>query len=403
MSCHISFPTPGIPPIRSSGIKPLREVRLAPQRWMAPLDRSDDRRIQAPARPGCGTTDGVDSDPRSAAPRDVSTEWILRRGGRPLFIFAHQDDETVMAGLIQRIVGADERGTFVWWTNGDGLAPGSGKTPAAYARIRIAEATEALRRLGASARRKIDLESSEIENYRRLVHVAGSGPLAERAFAYFEAEAARVEAAVRTADPDRVFLLAWQGGHPEHDLTHVMTTRAVRRLRRETGRPIPIIQCPAYEYVIACALRFKPWFRGDRRVLRLDEAEQQVKRSVLDAYPSQVELFAKFERVVRVAAWAGLARGEARTAEAYLAKEELGVVDPELDLTRSTHHLDHLNYMLDDFEGTPVRFSTMVRPIADRLLYDGRRAEPSAVLAGDGPGAAHGPSATRPVGAERGS
>jgi LmbE family N-acetylglucosaminyl deacetylase len=300
----------------------------------------------------------------------LSNEWLLRRDGKPLFIFAHQDDELVLAGLIRRVIGDDERGAFVWWTNGDGLAPGSGMSPDAYARMRIAEATDSLKRLGASEKRKTDLESSEIENYRRITHVAEKGRLHERALAYFEDEATRVERAVRAADPDRVFLLAWQGGHPEHDLVHLMTVRAVDRLRRETGRPIPIIQCPAYEYVIACALRFKPWFRGDRRTIMLSPEELEVKRTVLEAYPSQVSLFEKFRRVMGVVGWAGIVRGRPVSAEEYVSKEEFGVVDPALDYKRSTHRIDLMNYMLDDFEGTPIRFSTMLRPLAEMLLYE---------------------------------
>ena len=307
--------------------------------------------------------------PTSPAPSAVSTEWLLRPEGRPLFVFAHQDDETVLAGMIRRMLAGGDRGAFVWWTNGDGLAPEAGVEPARYARIRIAEATESMRRLGASEKRKTDLETSEIENYRRFTHVSAGGRLRTDALDYFRNEADRVEEAVRAADPDRVFVLAWQGGHPEHDLVHVMTARAVRRLRRETGRPLPLVQCPAYEYVIACALRFKPLFRGDRRSIRLSPDELEQKRAVFDAYPSQEQLMRSFRRMVGVLGLAGLLRrGRRLTPEEYLSKEELGVVDPGLDYTKSTHRLEALNYMLDDFEGEPIRFRTMVRPIVRAVL-----------------------------------
>lgn len=306
--------------------------------------------------------------PQSAHPWDVSTDWILCPGGRPLFVFAHQDDETVLAGIIRRIVGNDERGAFVWWTNGDGLAPAAGEDPETYARKRIDEATEAVRRLGASASRKTDLASSEIENYRRLTHVAEGGSRRREAFEYFRREALRVEAAIRAADPDRVFVLAWQGGHPEHDLTHVMTARAVRFLRVETGRPIPIIQCPAYEYTILCALRFNPWFDGDRRHVTLSDDEVSRKLAVFGAYPSQRELFRAFLRVIGVVGAANGYRERRITPRQYLAKEELGVVSPALEYTRSTHRFEYLNYMFDDFEGTPIRFTTMVRPVVADLL-----------------------------------
>lgn len=308
------------------------------------------------------------SAPASPAPAAVATEWVLRPGGRPAFVFAHQDDETVLGGSIRRVVGNDERGAFVWWTNGDGLAPEAGIDPAAYGRMRMAEATEALARLGASPARKTDLATSEIENYRQLTRVARGGAARRDAYDYFDAEADRVEAAVRAADPDRAFVLAWQGGHPEHDLVHVMVARAVRRLRHETGRPIPIVQFPAYEFVIACALRFKPWYRGDRRQVRLSPAEVAAKRRVFDAYLSQALLFASFRRVIRTVGWiAGLA-GQRVTEEDYLAREQLGVVDPALDYTRSTHRLESLNYMLDDYLGEPMRFATMVRPVVRHLL-----------------------------------
>ncbi len=307
--------------------------------------------------------------PISPYPSEVSTAWIEHPGGRPLFVFAHQDDETVIAGLIRRIVGDDERGTFVWWTNGDGLAPAANMSPDPYARLRIAECDEAVQLLGASTDRKIDLRTSEIENYRRFTHVGRAGPLRDRALEYFRHEAWRVEQVVRAADPDRVFVLAWQGGHPEHDLLHVMTACAVQRLRRETGRPIPLIQCPAYEFVIACALRFKPWFAGDQRRIVLSDEELAAKQGVFEAYPSQAQLMANFRAVLTTFGWAAVLIDSRRiTPEDWVRVEELGVVDPSLDYRRSTHLFEALNYMLDDFEGIPIRFDTMIRPIVCDLL-----------------------------------
>ncbi|MFO0723904.1 MAG: PIG-L family deacetylase [Myxococcota bacterium] len=306
--------------------------------------------------------------PIDARPEHVDTSWILAPSGRPTFIFAHQDDETVLSGIIHRIIGNNERGTFIWWTNGDGLAPEAKMAPEKYAEIRVAESTEALKRLGGGPERKIDLWSSEIENYRRFTEVAKSRASREAALSYFDREADRVEAAIRQSDPDRVFLLAWQGGHPEHDLTHLMTARAVRRLRNETGRPIPIIQIPAYEYTIACALRFKPWYHGDVRSITLTPEELEQKRNVFDAYPSQRELFRKFRSVIEVFGKVGMVTGKSFTAEGYISKEQFGVVDPRLDYRRSTHRLEMLNYMGDDFLGVPIRFDTMIRPLAEAIL-----------------------------------
>jgi LmbE family N-acetylglucosaminyl deacetylase len=308
------------------------------------------------------------SPPADARPHSVSTEWLLAPAGHPAFVFAHQDDETVAAGCIMRILVQGERGTFIWWTNGDGLAPAANMDPEAYARMRIAECSESLRRLGGSDRQKVDLESSEIENYRRLTHVAEGGRLRDQAFEYFLAEADRLEGAIRKADPDRVFVLAWQGGQPEHDLTHILTMRAVRKLRLETGRPIPVVGCPAYEYLIFCPMRFSPWYRGDVRYIYLSPEEMARKRYVLEAYPSQLGCFSKFEWVIRGLGWLSALRLKPFTPETFLSREEFGVVDPDLDYTRSTHRFEFLNYVLDDFEGIPVRYDTMVRPLAAFLL-----------------------------------
>ncbi len=310
----------------------------------------------------------VTSLPASAHPRDVSDDWILQPAGRPLFVYAHQDDEAVMAGIIRRTTGDDERGHFIWWTNGDGLAPGTGMSPKAYGDIRIREATAALNALGVTEARKTDLETSEIENYRRFTHVAQGGAVGLAALEYFRHEARRIEAEIRAADPDRVFLLAYQGGHPEHDLTHIMTARAVQKLRVETGRAIPIIQCPAYEYIIACALRFKPWFQGDLRDMKLSPDELARKHAVLDAYPSQKELLAKFEVVVKVTGRLSALKGNTVDPEEYLGMEQFGVVPPDFDYTQSSHRIESLNYIGDDFEGIPVRFDTMVSLIAADLL-----------------------------------
>jgi LmbE family N-acetylglucosaminyl deacetylase len=289
--------------------------------------------------------------PISPDPRYVDTEWILAPAGKPVFVYAHQDDEASSAGMIRRVTGSDQRGWFIWWTNGDGLAPMAKMDPQEYAQLRIDECSESLRRLGGSTERKVDLEASEIEVYRRLSEIPKGGKVRDE-----------------HADPDRVFTLAWQGGHPEHDLTHLMVVRAVRKLREETGRPIPVIQSPAYEYVIAVALRFNPFYKGDRRSITLSAEEVQAKLHVFDAYPSQEGLFMKFRRLMNSLGVISTLRLKPFTYKDYIQKEEFGVVDPDLDYHRSTHTFEYCNYMFDDFEGVPIRFDTMIRPLVDVIL-----------------------------------
>lgn len=303
------------------------------------------------------------SAPRSAMPAAVNSDWLLSRQGRPMFIFAHQDDETVMAGIIQRIAGDNKRGSFLWWTNGDGPAPAQHLSPLAYGQTRQTEATAALKCLGISKRRKFDLGCSEIEIYRQLTCVRHGGMAGQHALEFFGDQAVQIETQIRKFKPDRVFVLAFQGGHPEHDLLHAMVALALQRLRAKTGQALPLIQSPAYELSLLVALRFRPWFRGDRRFIQLSEKELAGKMASLRAHQSQTHVMLKFQTILgmweKISGW----RGRKLTLENYLAHEEFGVVDPNLDYAQSPQKFDRLNYMFDDFEKIPIRFSTMVRPV----------------------------------------
>ena len=77
---------------------------------------------------------------------------------------------------------------------------------------------------------------------------------------------------------------------------------------------------------------------------------------------------ASFRRVIGVMCALDALCGRRCTVDDYLRTEQFGVVEPELDYARSTHRFERLNYMLDDFEGEPIRFDSMVRPVVDSLL-----------------------------------
>lgn len=289
----------------------------------------------------------------------------LGRFERPLFLLAHHDDEIPTAGLLQRLGPAKQ---VLWVTNSDGLYYESKMTPPEYGEMRKAEGVRSVAHAGVAPSAIRCLDVSEVETYRWMSRVnSGASPLAE-ALPYFRAIRDRVRDAVMEIRPDAVFTLAWQGGNPEHDITHVCAKMAVDALGRATGQRPAFFHMPAYEYLILVAMRFHPLYRGPRIRLRLTPAELAAKQAMMQEYPSQVRLFGDFQKVFRlIGRFAFL--GAPRDAEQYVSVEEFGPV-PAIDYARKPHAFDYFTYMFDDFEGVPVTFSRAVGPICQGLLAD---------------------------------
>ncbi len=290
---------------------------------------------------------------------------------RPLVTLAHHDDEISTAGLVQRLA---PRVRVVWTTNSDGLYYESALTPPEYSKVRVAESARAMELLGVPAGHVANLGFSEVEIYRRFAWLyAGRKSVAE-VKPFFQEIRRSVREAVFAARPDAVFTQAWQGGQPEHDLTHFFTRLAVRDYRRETGEEVPFFHLPAYEYTVAIAFRFHPLYRGTRMRFRLTPAELETKLGLTGVFGSQALGFAKFRKVVNAVAPLGLPFGGPRSLEQLMSVEELGPVPEDLDYTRKPHRWDALTYMFDDFEGTRVTFVRSVRPIVQAFLQDSAEA-----------------------------
>lgn len=289
----------------------------------------------------------------------------LGRFQRPLFLLAHHDDEIPTAGLLQRL---GPRKQVLWVTNSDGLYFESRMTPAEYGEMRKREGVKSVAHAGVAESAIRCLDVSEVETYRWMSRVNSGASSLDQALPYFRDIRDRVRDAVLEIQPDAVFTLAWQGGHPEHDITHVCARMAVDALGRTTGQRPAFYQMPAYEYLILVAMRFHPLYRGARIRLRLTPAELAIKQAMMQEYPSQVRLFGDFQKVFRmVGRFAFL--GAPRNAEAYVSVEEFGPVPP-IDYGRKPHMFDYFTYMFDDFEGVPVTFRRAVRPIVAGLLRD---------------------------------
>jgi LmbE family N-acetylglucosaminyl deacetylase len=290
------------------------------------------------------------------------------RALRHLFVFAHQDDDLGYGGLLTRLAGSAEA---VYVTNGDGLAPEVNADPQAYAAVREAEGAAALAAAGIPRERVKFLSFSEIDIYDHMVDVTERPGEFPRIAAFFRRIARAVADEVARVQPDVVWTCAFQQGHPEHDLTHVAAALATRALRPEAA----LCQLPQYELTILVPLRFAPWFKGTVQAIQLTPEELAAKYRMRDAYPSQVALFGRFQRVIdtlgRVAALAG--RGF--SFEEFAARETFAVVPAEHDYLRSTHPVEALNYMRDSHRGVKVRFDRHVRPIITALLAGAPEAE----------------------------
>jgi len=289
----------------------------------------------------------------------------LSRFERPLFLLAHHDDEIPTAGLLQRL-GPGKR--VAWVTNSDGLYTESDKTPAEYGLLRTAEGIASVANAGVQEGAITNLGFSEVEIYRQMSRLYSGATTMAEARPFFQAIRDRVRETVLSIRPDAVFTLAWQGGQPEHDLTHFFTMLALRDRARETGVAVPLYHLPAYEYTVAIAFRFHPLYRGTRLRFRLTPGEVATKLRLAEVYASQAKGFATFRKVVDAVAPLGRPFGGPRSLEELMSVEELGPVPADLDYARKPHRWDRLTYMFDDFEGTRVTFARSVRPVVRAFL-----------------------------------
>ncbi len=285
---------------------------------------------------------------------------LFRPETRHVAVFAHQDDETGYLGIMKRL-GASAHA--VWVTNGDGLAPFEKADPTEYANRREKESRDAMHLVGYSDDRLEFLGHSEIEIYDDLKAIAlvpANQPLPpelkERLLKRSRAIQERI--AQRVAGADVVWALAFQGGHPEHDLCHYLTFRAVREARR-AGRNIAFYELPEYELLIFVPLRFAPWRSGDGHVIELTEDELSLKEQAMGVYPTQQKIIKAFGKLISVYGAISALRLKPFNFKSFSRLEYFAPV-PERDYLRSTHGTPHLDYLREEHEGTRIRFDTTV-------------------------------------------
>jgi len=280
---------------------------------------------------------------------------------RPLAVVAHQDDETTFSGVLTRCA---ERMHIIWVTNGDGLYFEENVSPEEYGRIRMAEALKSAEAVGIPAEHTDCLEFSEVEIYKHFMFVSNDQKAAAWVKSFFGRIIDELRERIFDYRPQAVFTCAYQGGNPEHDITHYFTRLVVDEYERDSGEVVPFIHVPMYEYIILVALRFNPFYRGIRWRYELSDTEKENKRKQFEAYPSQIKLFDKFQKVVSAVGLVGLlTRGKPYSAEEYLAVEEFGPVPDDWDYLKNPHVFDWANYMFDHFGKVPISFTKTIRPI----------------------------------------
>ena len=294
-------------------------------------------------------------------------ERTLDPNKKHLLIIAHQDDEVLYSGLLHRI---NSRGNLyiLWVTNGDGLAPEENMPPNEYAAIREAESLKSAAVIGVPESRVAMLHYSEIKIYDMFVELAIPSGNRVLALEYFLEIATKVEEHIRELNPDSIWTDAYQGGHPEHDLTHLAAARACRIIRREKQIELPLFELPEYEYTIFVSARFRPWWKGQIHQIFLTDAESKVKEDVLKCYPSQEKLFAKFKRVFDRTGKLAKLFGKGFTAEDFVRKEVFARVPDFRDYTAHPQFAEWATYMFDKHKNVKIRFDKCIRPIAEHLF-----------------------------------
>jgi len=287
-------------------------------------------------------------------------EAIIDPTVKNAFLYAHQDDELQYVGLMSRL-SANTR--YLWVTNGDGLAPMENADPEEYAQLRLDECAKVVELLGVPEEKVVNLKRSEIQIYNYFIDWVEFPEKRTEITDFLEKVAREMYEFLKADIPQNVFVPAYQGGHPEHDLTSAFTGLALRKLHEEGLFNGNLIHLPEYEYTILIPMRFKPWYKGAIYSIDLTSEEVAIKEQVLDIYESQKKLFASFKKVMNGIGKVTRLVGKKMSWEDFGAKETFGPIPLSFNYTKNTHLTDFENYINDDCRGKGISFTKMIGPI----------------------------------------
>ncbi len=190
-----------------------------------------------------------------------------------LFVFAHQDDEIAAAARIAHLVRSGATITCVYLTNGEGRGASSA--------VRDEESRRVLAHLGVDLARVYFAGSQErIPDGSLVEHL-------DRALALLELHV--------TEPVDEVWCLAWEGGHQDHDASHLVAVAfAARRGLLDRTFELPLYRRHRLlTFQTLAPLRMgKPWtarpigLREALRILALCRFYRSQRRSWLGLLPT---------------------------------------------------------------------------------------------------------------------
>lgn len=283
---------------------------------------------------------------------------IFEPGLRHLFFLAHFDDEAPYVGMISRLQALGREVHIAWLTNGDGLADKDNAEPDEYAKARKSESLCATGIMGLPRENLHFLDYSEIEIYRNFTLLPGS----QDAMDLFRQIDRRVNREIRSIKPDILWVLAFQGGQPEHDLSHLLAVRSARGMGVRH-----IFEMPEYEYTILIPFRFRPWLKHPIHEIILSNREFKTKQAVVECYPTQKGLINSFMKVVSMITFVAKPFNKKMDLNTFLAREIFAPVPLDRDYSRSPHINQAFDYMFDDYKGLPIHFNRTLSVIAKIL------------------------------------
>ena len=169
--------------------------------------------------------------------------------------------------------------------------------PEEYAQLRLDECAKVVELL-AFPKKKSLISNGRKSDLQLLYRLGGIPEKRTEITDFLEKVAREIYEFLKADIPQNVFVPAYQGGHPEHDLTSAFTGLALRKLHEEGLFNGNLIHLPEYEYTILIPMRFKPWYKGTIYSIDLTRKKWPSKSKVLDIYESQKKLFASFKKVM---------------------------------------------------------------------------------------------------------
>ncbi len=292
-----------------------------------------------------------------------SIKTFLNEDQRSAFLFAHYDDEVQYVGLINHF---RKKADFLWMTNNDGEAIKLKKTPTEIASSRFKEWENVIRILGIEKNNLKNLNASEIEIYDNFINWVAYPYLRTEIITYFESFARKIFDFLRINKPELVFIPAFQGGQPEHDLIAAFTGLSLKKLAtNEDYKPL-LVQLPQYEFIILIPLRFKPWYKGKVYKISISPEVLNLKIKVIMSYQSQQWLFDYFRQLINLFGKISSFYGRPFNIEKFLQTETFGPISFSFDFQKSPHFFDIFNYM-DRHKGHFISFNKMIKPIITEI------------------------------------